>query len=873
MLMKSRICTVISVFLCVVLCLTGCRVETDQKKVLNTIQDSWKFSDNPDIELAKIVEKIDSVNALLIARKYYELALPKIESDLVNEFRKVMNWTPVFDGSDINAELCRTNSMNVAATVTYTNAKNYYLALASAVFTLDPKNINAASNLATAIATYYDDLQIEGNGSVAKEKEFYSDAEGMYYYALSVSDKAIWGKENLVTITCLGNLFLDMKKFEQAYGAFKAALEIDKTYNPARTGLYNYYMATKQIDKAFALVASGAEYMPVFVRAVQKISDKVEREDLDVPEDSDVEKLEQVLDKFDDVPEVTVADFIEEIDPKTAEKMRKDMNALKSEMTFKAPNLDALIDRLKTFEEMSNPPALAALEELGKEISNLEIGNTPAGVEAMLNKQLDQLKDFGVDVELGFDPENLSEIIQKAIKNPEKYENWKPDIKINGIEDIQKKAGEYASEISEGILAAHNGSSGEAYEQLAKTNPVYNIFLINPYDFLNPRDIIVQRFNVSALTSKMTAYKKYWSQLNEKYGIADTLVSYSEVSTPVLTEYGKYLGNIETSNISEEEKMIEHHKLHEKYYPKLNEIAKPFWAEATTKASQRYKKIEKYCSKMYSDCMKHIMLISDFEIRDRLEDELKSMVYQNIQDGIQQVLTAYTFVHYYDINTCGCDPEYLKMLEKELEKKRVELAKERAKEREKFRQDRKNFDNMILDEKSQFYKEKIKKYEYVVDFFIYKYTSNPYKSITQCKFDFVIGSFSGSKLVNHYRNTTTYDAELELGRDISIGEGKNKMELFSLKGGFGFTATKQSDGNYYPEDIDIRAKLEAGAYLSDHLHAKVGVEASAVRGTRGYAELAVTGNKKLDEMKKQRRARFIPTDASITLWEGQYIIK
>ena len=155
---------------------------------------------------------------------------------------------------------------------------------------------------------------------------------------------------------------------------------------------------------------------------------------------------------------------------------------------------------------------------------------------------------------------------------------------------------------------------------------------------------------------------------------------------------------------------IHYTKLYDaKYFPKYNEIGKARWVEATTVATKAYKKIEKYLPRMYSDCMKHIMLISDFEIRDRLEDELKQRVTSIIQNGIQAVITAYGAIQHYSISDCGCDVEGIKLLEEQMRREWVALQKVQE---AKNKAAEKNFKEGILDENSDFYKKFIKEYSY-----------------------------------------------------------------------------------------------------------------------------------------------------------------
>ncbi len=843
----------------------------------NITTDIWQLTDDEKNELAKVMGSIDKVNALAIAEKYYNMTSNNIESGLISEFNRLVTWNIVFDGINSNYELCKKASADVAVAISYTDAKNFYLSLSTAVFAIGFEDANSALNLGTAIATYYDDIElVEGENTIDK-KEFYSDAISMYTYALScsVAEDGSYSSHSLSVLSCMGNVFLDMDMFKEAYVAFTTALKIDKTYNPARTGLYNYYMANKQEKKALALISEYPEYLPIFVKAVKKISDEIYTNEQDIPEDASEEALEERIEEQSKIPEITVADFIEELDATTAEQIRKDMDKLKKGMTFKVPNLDILIDKAIQFEEMSQPSSRAALNVIGEEAGSVGMNTVAASAENMIKNQIDLLEEFGADVELGFDAENIDFIINDAIKNPAKYENWNPDIKISGIEEIADNAMEYANDIKKsvgGVLKGQNNSK-DLYNTLAETNPEYGIFKINPYEYANPRDVLVQYYNMNALINKMHAYNKYWGKVEAGAKVADIVSEYNQYLFPLQYAYGFSVYSINEKNIDEEKKNILMHKLHAKYFPKYNEIGKARWVEATTVATKAYKKIEKYLPRMYSDCMKHIMLISDFEIRDRLEDELKQRVTSIIQNGIQAVITAYGAIQHYSISDCGCDVEGIKLLEEQMRREWVALQKVQE---AKNKAAEKNFKEGILDENSDFYKKFIKEYEYEVNLVIFKYKSSPYKTKTELGINCKYFSLSGSTLENHFRNTTTYDGGLELGGELktpaSGASGGSTGSGVSIKGKFGFTATRGSDGQFHPDDVDLRAGLEASAELGNFFNAKSGVEASALRGTKAYSELSATGNKHLDALKDEVKQGFVPTDVSKTVWKGEFVI-
>lgn len=118
---------------------------------------------------------------------------------------------------------------------------------------------------------------------------------------------------------------------------------------------------------------------------------------------------------------------------------------------------------------------------------------------------------------------------------------------------------------------------------------------------------------------------------------------------------------------------------------------------------------------------------------------------------------------------------------------------------------------------------------------------------------------------HHIQNTTTYDGGIKYGKKV-------KDTGVGLAGYFGFTAKVGSDGQFSPDDFDIRAGVEAGANLG-FISIKTGIEASALRGTKEYAELAFTGDPLLDTLKKDQQIKDmidgLPS-ISKTFWKGEY---
>jgi hypothetical protein len=811
-------------------------------------------------KLGAIIEKVTVKDVCMLAEKYYKHAYPNLESDLQAEYHRLVPVSPVFDGKNSGSRSVLLRSADVALTISYTNAKNYYLALACAGFAANPQSLDAATNLATAVATYYDDLYFVGQKNSETEKEFYRDALRLYSYAIAIGAKTgQYGPKCLPALSSMGNLLLDMNRLEAAFTVFEVALEIDPTYSPARKGLYNYYMAKKQLKKALALLAEGAQFYPSVARAVAKISEDIkddsdDEQGLDGDDDSESERR---IAKLEEVPAVTTGNFIQYIDPAAAAKIKRDIDNLQTKMVYKAPDINFLT-QYSSYEAAWSTDGRAAYLAVLKGLDQLNAQTVGQETETIVKKELDTLKQFGVGVDLGFDVDNLGEMINDAMKNPEKYENWEPSVRVSGTEGIAGQAKKYAAKMQQAITEVRNeGDSEAAYRELAKTRPEYQIMLINPYRYANPNDLLLQRYNIMALGNKRGSYYGYLQRKNTKTGetLNELMVQYKSKITPIITTYEAKKKEIEESNLDDDTKRVRLHQLHMDYYNKANKLGEPYWKQATETAVVSYKKIEKYAPRMYNDCLKHIMLVSDPAIRDRLEEELRTQTLLTVKTGINLVLQAYGFVVHYNPAVCDCDTAEIMALKKKIEEETRRKTNEQIK---KNIQAKKNFEQGILDENSQYYKNFIEKYECNYNFVIFKGKLSPYKSYNEFNIGAFGTNFNLKSVTNHIRNTTTYDGGLSLGLSEGPVGARTYLQFSATQGGNGFTLTDTTWG------------LETSAGIGP-ASATAAFEASALRGTRVCTQAAVTGDSYLDKLKLEVVGNTLwKPDINTQMWNYEY---
>ena len=127
---------------------------------------------------------------------------------------------------------------------------------------------------------------------------------------------------------------------------------------------------------------------------------------------------------------------------------------------------------------------------------------------------------------------------------------------------------------------------------------------------------------------------------------------------------------------------------------------------------------------------------------------------------------------------------------------------------------------------------------------------------------------SGSNIANLLSFVNKARALIIFATNISASAVKDGPGP-ALKAGIGFTATKGSDGKFYAEDIDIRANVE-GSLTLGVINVAGGVEASAMRDIREYANISVTGDKYLDDFKeKEKKFKWLPSIGK-EIWSGEY---
>jgi tetratricopeptide (TPR) repeat protein len=826
-------------------------------------------------------EPPDAEKILRIAEKYYEWAEPRIAAGR-SEFGKTVSWKPKFDGKNKDYGLAAALSCDTGVAGTMGGLGDMTVALACTAFDAASDDVTTAQNLGCAVAMFCDNNT--DAAVTSREKEIYEDAATVLHYAVSLSmTGGIHTKASLGPLTALGNLYLDMERYEEAKDLFMTARRIDETYMPAINGLAAYYRATKK-PQFVLMMHAAAKKNPTSIGKTANDIDENSKKAEKIAEDgaaASEEELEKQIDMAEEIEAPCYGDLFENIDERTAERMIRNRKDLQSKMKIKVPNITILttftdINKDNQISVRSAAEAVAdELEHLTKYVKALPggIGNTAA--DMFENTGIGDFKYMGMD---------FHDFIRDAVSNPEKYKDRDmPDVHLR-TDNINKYIQELQNSLG-GITAARHGMEGgdelglKFSKTIAKANPLLIPLSMNPFKYANAWDVMMQRYNVPLLIKKKALLDSYCTVVMRKASntIADIQRNFKREYGEIEDTFDRAIKDLKERYDKEEERCgdnmecveavrkrhrVELHKLHERFYPQLNQCTKRYWLEGTGYAAATYKKLERNLPRLYTEVMKHVVYISDEKIRAQQEDMLVGTLATTLSTAISLVLGTYGGGEILRIEMCGCDPEEMARLEEELREEK-EKKDEEMRKRQKAAQNA--FKNGTIDENSSYYKDYVKKWEYEIDLVAFKYKTNDYFTKKEVSIQTKIGSLSASAYNSKFTQASNVSADLTLGGEIGPGE---------VKSTFGMTIVWDENGKMHPDGCDLRAGIEVSAGTGP-VSASAGISASLVRGTKVYGEVSLTGNEYIDKMKEDALGKgyadlaFTP-DSTVKLWNGEY---
>jgi hypothetical protein len=571
-------------------------------------------------------------------------------------YSKVVIWAPRFDGSSPDAKKAKELSLPVSSVTNYFNKPQLMIALAAAVFSLDPQSTPAANNFASAIVTAGE--RLFPNKTQVKELASYrTDAESCFLYAMANSMKGdAWTDESLTSILNLGNLYIDMSKLEEARSLFQLARKQSPFSWDAALGMAAYFHAVNKPDKAVAILEDDNLDKPQTLMIAKKHEKALEKND-EVPIDSPEQVYEDRIDSVNAEPIATAADFMSQIDQSERNKMRYFVENLPVKGSFTAPPINKLT-QYASLKAISAPRGISALKDFMQMLQIYSMSSFAAASD----EQLKMLSRLGLNVNPGID-------LNDVAKNPQKYANSKtrPKAKMDkqelmaNLENLKKQA-------TAGKLDLATGKTASSLAMAAQFDPLFGIAQLDPQNYADPMNIIIQKHNFAVLNRKTNLYNGYLYKVNNqtRQAFNEIVANYQrkiteaeKVKAAALEVLEKRQAEAEASGTSTNMKAewaLRKHNVHVQYFNTCNAAAESAFGSATNSASVAYvQKIKPKAEAYYYDVIRQVGLISDPEVRDRKDAELHRAIYSALVSALNTVGAAHGSFKYHPEWECGCD--------------------------------------------------------------------------------------------------------------------------------------------------------------------------------------------------------------------------
>lgn len=307
----------------------------------NTVLPKVTLQKKPAISIGRITkyDKSGKTTAavLKLAQKYYNLAYPKIESGLTADYAKNSLGKPRFDGKFQDLKLAVSMSSIAGIAILSKKSANYAAALACNAFSKGTKQNLTAQNMGTAVYGLFYAKDAKFNAASKKNAASMSDIVTIYQYAVSLNPK------NVDTLVCLGNVFMDMDRQEDAKILYQEALRLQKGYKPAHEGMAAYYLARgdwkraqKELENKNLMIVSAK----VRQDGEKKLTDPKTAPDIKYGDSA--EKSEAAIKTLSKLPLVSMADFIDGIDPVDAQQIRLKINHMPQNDKLTLPKLTTI---------------------------------------------------------------------------------------------------------------------------------------------------------------------------------------------------------------------------------------------------------------------------------------------------------------------------------------------------------------------------------------------------------------------------------------------------------------------------------------------------------------------------------------------------
>jgi len=762
----------------------------------------------------------------------------------LTDYTAIVNWVPRFDGETPNKTRARELSLAVAL-ATNSFARPYHnTALATAVFALDPDSPVAAGNMGSAILSG-GEMICEKNPSPEALAPYRHDAESAFLYAIQQSMKDdLWSEASLTPVLNLGNLCIDMGRLEEARSLFMVARKIKPESWEAALGLAAYFIALNQKDKALAILEDDNLDRPLGPGLPIKTSKSLEKSEefADLPIEAPEEKFEKGIEIMAAEPVMTSADFISQLDQSERNRMRYFIEHLPVQGSYKAPSIKKLT-QYSTLKVMSGPQGMSALKDFSEMLGVFSLSS----FASTTNEQLDWLAGMGLKIDPGVDMNDVA-------RNPQKYmdKDMDPNVKITGKEEFMAKMQQMKMDANKAKLDLATGDVSSTIAIAGKIDPMHLILQMDPDDYADPMNIVAQKMNYTVYQRKNHLYNGYLLKLNKKtYDQVTEIISQcsrkmedlAKIRDAEMEEFekrkeaAKSRAEAAGTTFEEAEWNLIEHNIHVKFFHAANNVQETGFGSATNVVSTTYmQRFKPNAEAYYYDVFRHIALISDPEVRQKKDADMRNSINQAVTWYLNTVMAAHGSFRYYDDWDCGCSLEEL-LAAREAEEKAMEEEENARIARNKAA--KAVFDSGEIPESSQLFKK--------LDSFVDEYQLGLIKVRASCarttvevntewlsKAFNLPASFSFKSTTSEFTGASTTNAGLKVGIEKKVGEANVNANL-------NLDVSVSTDGNGVVKDYSVTGGASAGVSVNGY-SVSGGAKVNISGNQNGVQDYSVTGN-------------------------------
>ncbi len=776
--------------------------------------------------LPKWEKALSKARLLQIAKDRHDVAKAKFSPEETVEYARLVTWSPKFDGNGANPAHAKNVSLQVSLLTNYLVKPNFVTAFAAAAYSLEPEGMNAANNFASAILGAGERFNPDPSAqNYAKLMGPYrGDAEAFFIFSVAASMKAdAFVEASMTPLINLGNLYIDLRKNEEARSLFMVARKLNRRSWDAALGLSAYFLAIGKPDKARTILDDDRLDRPamyMIARKTEKLLQETEKA-ATMPVESPPDEYEQLIKVAESQPMLTSADFIAQLDQSERNKMRYFIENLPPQGSYAVPPIK-LVSQFSTLQAISAPPGLSAINDFSESVAVYMFRSFAATSDS----QLAWLKNMGLDIDPGID-------LKDAAAHPEKYENAKPNVTVEGKEKFKADMLAMKDDATKAQADLASGNTASTIALAARLDPFVAILQIDPMRYADPMNILMQKYNFAVHNRKFNLYNNYMHSVNKKslrqiqeiYNMASR--KFRDIDVRKDADITQMLAQLAAEDRAETnihqmsaEDELRIHNIHVQYQTEYNSVATTSWAQATQIASVAYlTRIKPNAEKFYYDVMRHVALITDPAVREHRDAMLRDAIASAVGSGLQNVLIAYGSTRYEDEWDCGCDVGSL--MQRREQERTAQEDEENARVMRNMNA-KKQFDSGEIPESSPLWK---RLDEYGTDLnipFIPFLSGRISCARTVVKFNFTLpipGMPQISTSMTRSENTgaATYGAGVKLGYNKEVGTGSVGANL-SLSG------TVSTDGQGTVSNYSVTAGTDVSVSVKGGTTVKVGGE-------------------------------------------------